>query len=334
MLNNVSRGYTQNKIGFKFMNRTKKINGLVSIIAINYNQTQVTFEMLDSMENLNYSQYEIIIVDNGSADRSIEKIRVDYPDVIFVESVQNLGFAGGNNLGLAHASGEFVFFTNNDTEVLPGTLDPLVEKLKESDKIGMVCPKIRFHYQPDTIQFAGYTALNKITVRNNLIGYREKDTGQYDTSRKSPFGHGAAMMVKREVIQQVGTMADMYFLYYEELDWCTRISSKGFEIWYVPDSLIYHKESISTGKMSPLKTYYITRNRILYTRRNIKGFNFFLSIIYQVIISGPKNMLQFIIKGRLDLFLAYIRGYLWHLGHLFDKNIKLNPTPYTQNKGV
>ena len=307
------------------MNTTTKTDGLISLIAINYNQSQVTFELLESLKNLEYPRYEVIIVDNGSPDRSIEKIRTEYPDVIFIESKQNLGFAGGNNLGLAHAKGEFIFFINNDTELLSNTLNPLVEKLRESDKIGMVCPKIRFHYQPDTIQFAGYTALNKITIRNNLIGYREKDVGQYNESRKTPFGHGAAMMVKRDVIQQVGRMADIYFLYYEELDWCTRIINKGFDIWYVPDSLVYHKESISTGKMSPLKIYYISRNRILYTRRNVKGFNFFLSIIFQLTVSYPKNSLQFILKGQFALLFAYMRGYLWHLGHFFDKNIKSNP---------
>jgi len=297
---------------------------LISVISINYNQTAVTFKMLDSFRKSGYRDVQIIIVDNASNDRSIDEITEKYPEVVYVNSPENLGFAGGNNLGLKQAQGEFILFLNNDTEVTDGFLEPLLMKLREDDRIGMVCPKIRFFFNPDTIQFAGYTELNKVTIRNNLVGYRQKDTGQFDTERKTPLGHGAAMMVKREVIEKVGPMAHIYFLYYEELDWCTRISKAGYDIWYVPDSLVYHKESITTGKMSPLKIYYLTRNRILFTRRNTKGFSFLISLLYQVFIAGPKNTLLYLVKGKFSLLLAFCKGYLWHLSHLFDRNLHKN----------
>jgi GT2 family glycosyltransferase len=297
---------------------------LVSVITVNYNQTAVTCQMLDSFKKVKYKDIELIVVDNGSKDRSIEEIVKTYPEVIFINSEKNLGFAGGNNLGLEQAKGEFILFINNDTEVDPDFIDPLIAKLKESDKIAMVSPKIMFYYHPGTIQFAGYTDLNKTTIRNRLIGYREKDTGQYNTSHPTPFGHGAAMMVKRETINKIGPMADIYFLYYEEIDWCTRLTKAEYQIWYVADSLVFHKESVSTGKMSPLKIHYLTRNRILYTRRNINGLRFFLSMVYQILIAGPKNMIQFLVQGRFDLLSASYRGFVWHLAHLSDKEIHLN----------
>ena len=304
---------------------TKEIKkDLVSVITVNFNQTAVTFQMLDSFRKVEYPEMEIIVVDNGSKDRSIEELPKEYPEVIFVRSEKNLGFAGGNNLGLDHAKGEYILFINNDTEVDRAFLNPLVEKLKESDEIAMVSPKIMFFHHPGTIQFAGYTDLNTITIRNRLIGYHEKDTGQYNLSHPTPFGHGAAMMVKSKVISKIGPMADIYFLYYEELDWCTRFTKAGYKIWYVSNSLVYHKESVSTGKMSPLKIHYLTRNRILYTRRNIKGFRFFLSMVYQILISGPKNMIQFLLQGRFDLLAASYRGYAWHFYHLSDRKIHLN----------
>lgn len=297
--------------------------GRVSIISINYNQAEVTFEMLESFRKVDYPDVEIIVVDNASKNRDIEEISTKYPETVFVKSDENLGFAGGNNLGLKYATGEYIMFLNNDTEVLPDFLPPLIAKLSESEKIGMVCPKIRFHYQPDTIQFAGYTPINPVTIRNKLIGYREKDRGQYNEARQSPLGHGAAMMVKKEVIDKVGPMEDSFFLYYEELDWCTRITRAGYQIWYVPESIVYHKESISTGRESPLKTYYITRNRILYTRRNVKGLKFLVSMLYQSFLAAPKNALKFLIMGRTDLLTAFVKGHTWHIKHLFDQKIKI-----------
>jgi GT2 family glycosyltransferase len=297
---------------------------LVSVITVNYNQALVTSEFLNSFKKVTYPTYEIILVDNCSPSREIDSIAAGYPDITYVKSKSNLGFAGGNNLGVKHASGEFVLFINNDTEVEPGFLQPLVSKLQESDQIGMVSPKIRFFYNPDTIQYAGSTALNRITMRNQLNGWNQKDNGQFDTATVTQFGHGAAMMVPSRVIQQVGMMADIYFLYYEEIDWCTRIKAAGYTIWYEPQSLVLHKESVSTGRMSPLKVYYITRNRILYTQRNTRGIVLVFSIIYLLMVAAPKNTLQYIFSGNFHLLKPYISAYLWHLKKLFVSDPKKN----------
>lgn len=135
------------------------------------------------------------------------------------------------------------------------------EVITWESSIPMVSPKIRFYYAPDTIQYAGYTPFSPVTLRQHLIGYREKDSGQYDQARETFSIHGAAMMVPRSVVKEVGMMSELYFLYYEEHDWVERIKRAGYKIFYVPESLVFHKESISTGKESQLKTYYITRNR-------------------------------------------------------------------------
>jgi GT2 family glycosyltransferase len=297
----------------------------VSIITINYKQSQVTCALLETLKNIEYGNYEVIVVDNASHDDNSKKIKELYPWIIYVESKENLGFAGGNNLGLKYATGDYILFLNNDTEVPRDFMRPLVEKLQSDEKIAVVCPKIRFYDHPDTIQFAGYTPMNRISIRNNLIGYRKRDNGDYDQGGESYFAHGAAMMVPRRVMKEVGLMADIYFLYYEELDWGARIRKAGYSIYYVPESLVLHKESISTGKNSPLKSYYMTRNRILYARRNLQGFSLLLCLLYQYFLAAPKNILLHTFRGDFVLASAVFRGLKWNVLNAFRKNIRENP---------
>lgn len=298
---------------------------MVSIISVNYNQTQVTCEFLESIQKITYPNYEVIIVDNASPTNLPDEISKKYPWVNLIKSDRNLGFAGGNNLGIRAAKGEYFLFINNDTEVDPDFIQPMLEVFFEDETIGMISPKIRFYHTPDTIQYAGYTPMNPFTLRQNLIGYRQVDKGQFDVPGFTYSIHGAAMMVPLTVIQDVGLMAEMFFLYYEEHDWCTRIKNAGYQVYYQPKSLVYHKESISTGKDSPLKIHFIARNRILYTRRNSKGIVFFINFLYFNFISIPKSTIEYIVKRRFDLLKAFYRAMFWNFTHYkgLKENIKL-----------
>jgi GT2 family glycosyltransferase len=128
------------------------------------------------------------------------------------------------------------------------------------------------------------------------------------------------------VIQKVGMMAECYFLYYEEHDWATRIKKAGYKLWYVSNSVVLHKESISTGKLSPLKIYYMNRARLLYIRRNIHGIGYLLAMLYQLCIAIPKNAIVFLIKGNTGHFGAYNRAVMWNLKTLFSKELHENPS--------
>jgi GT2 family glycosyltransferase len=133
------------------------------------------------------------------------------------------------------------------------------------------------------------------------------------------------MMVSRKAAENVGLMSEVYFLYYEELDWGYRITNAGYKIYYVHNSLIYHKESISTGKQSPTKIYYMNRARLIYLRRNVKGIKLFLAILYQLLIAIPKNASMFIIKGRFDLASAYHKAVIWILKNFYQSELFENP---------
>lgn len=288
---------------------------LVSIITINYNESNVTLDMLESARHLTYSNYEIIVVDNASPNDNPDIIKEKYPEVVLIKSLENLGFAGGNNLGVKQAKGAYLLFINNDTIVPPDFIQPLVETLQYDESIGMVSPKIKFHWDPSLIQYAGYTPMNHWTIRNNSIGYHQKDDGTYDKPGETQSIHGAAMMVPRTVVDKVGMMTEVYFLYYEEHDWAEMIKRGGYKIYYQPKSYILHKESISTGKFSPLKTYYISRNRILFARRNFKPFQLVVSMLFQSLVSVPKNSLKFLVKREFEHLRAFWRAIGWNLTH-------------------
>lgn len=278
----------------------------LSIITVNYNGYKDTCELIDSIPFNNDT--EVIVVDNASKEDEASIISERFPHIKVIRSDKNLGFAGGNNLGIKEAKGDYIFLINNDTYFKDFNIEPLIKRLESSDKIGAVCPKLRFAWENNPIQFAGYTSLSNITLRNRAIGFGEEDKGQYETPHPTPYAHGAAMLIKREAVEKVGPMPECFFLYYEEIDWSMMFTRAGYEIWYEPSCTVFHKESQTTGQNSPLRTYYITRNRLLLVKRNYKGINKYLSYIYLLGIVGIKDILKYSLKRQNNLKKAVIKG--------------------------
>ena len=283
----------------------------LSIITINYNGLKDTCELIESLP-LGLPSMEVIVVDNASKEDEASILEKRYPNIKVIRSNKNLGFAGGNNLGIKAARGKYLFFINNDTllSLQPSAIDHLIHRLESDEKIGMVCPKIRFAWGNNPIQFAGYTPLSRFTMRNRSIGFGETDKGQYDTPNSTPYAHGAAMMVKREALEKVGIMPECYFLYYEELDWSMMFTRAGYTIWYEPACTIYHKESQATGQNSPLKVYYLTRNRLLFVKRNKKGYAKYITYAYLICMVAPRDIIKYTLKGEFKLVLSVIKGLI------------------------
>jgi len=302
------------------MNDIQKKYPLVSIISINFNTMKVTAEMLQSLRQISYPNIEIIIVDNASKKESVDELKDQFPEILLIKSPENLGFAGGNNLGIIKSKGKYILLLNNDTIVDPGFLEPLVKKCEENQNIGAVSPKLYYFNEKQLIQWAGSLKMNKITMRGFSRGTHEKERWKYEVDWKSYYNHGAAMLVPRKVIEKVGLMAEIYFLYYEELDWGEQIRKNGFEIFYVHNSIVYHKASSSTGTNSALKTYYLNRGRLIFMRRNVHGLKFLLALFYMIFISLPKNFFRFLSKGEWKLIKPYIRAFLWNLENIFNND--------------
>jgi len=282
---------------------------MVSIITINYNNWQDTCELIASLKQHETSPYEIIVVDNASQGDDVEQIRQNFPEVKLVESKINLGFAGGNNLGCQYAVGEYFFFLNNDMIVKTPILEPMVRRLQNHSYAG-VSPCIVYLYKSDWIQYYGYKDLSSITLRHTSESFDPARREHFMKPGDTEVLHGGAMMVRRDVIEKVGMMTDIYFLFYEEFDWSRRLREAGYKLFYEPASVVYHKEGRSIKPQTSLREYYLARSRMIYARRNCIGWRKPLSCIYQIFFALPKKTLLCLYHRRFDLMVANWRGAL------------------------
>ncbi len=287
---------------------------LISIVTINYNQEKVTCEFLESTRKLKYKNYEILVCDMASRVNPAPLIESgNYPNTKVYLSPENMGFAGGNNWGMRMAKGDFFLIVNNDTEVTEDLLDNLLQPFYQDPEIGVTCPKIRYFFHPEIIQYAGFNKMNLYTGRVEGIGDKEKDEGQYNIPGTTYAAHGCAMLVKREVAEKVGMFPQSFFLYYEEWDWSARILKAGYKIWYQPSALIYHKESMSVGKENPMKVYYHTRNRILYIRRNSNFLQLVAFAIFFIFFTVPKSIITYLVNRQFEQLRFFLKGIVWNL---------------------
>ncbi len=300
---------------------------LISIITINYNSLEDTISFLESIKisgDFSILEPEVIVVDNAS-DVDPSEALARYPWVKLVKSPKNLGFAAGNNLGIKESTGEYVFMINNDAELNLLDLEDLLVQYNAHPEYGILTPVIR--NEDRSIQYAGYTSVNTLTGRNELIDTVPGKVGIVETS----YPHGAAMLISRENIKKVGMMSENYFLYYEELDWGTQVRKAGLKVGVCLSSEIIHKESASVGKVSECKLYFMTRNRILFARKNFTAIHRLGFVLFFLLVSTPKNVLSFLIRKDLNGIRTYMEAVLWHfknntsskrLGYKFDMLLK------------
>ncbi len=300
---------------------------ITSIITVNFHQTDVTIALLKSIsKSYTAKSVEVIIVDN-EADKNQELIfQPHFENIKYIQSKKNLGFAGGNNLGIKQATGDYIFLLNNDTEIPAGCVETMCSELISNKKIGLLSPLLLYFDQKDLVQYAGFTPLHYLTGRNAYVGQFEKNAGQYtDQHYETGFCHGAAMMCRREDLQKAGLMDETYFLYYEELDWCEKFKRIDKQIWFTGKTHVYHKESVSVGKASPIKIYFNTRNRMLFIRKNTGWINTIFFAIYYTLIACPKAALKYVFNKKPDLAKWVIKGLFWNFTHHKDsKNLGFN----------
>jgi GT2 family glycosyltransferase len=289
------------------INTAKPID--VSFITVNYNGFDNTCRMIESIrEHLRTISYEIIVVDNDSITNELSRITQKYPFIRAVRSQKNLGFAHGYNLGATIAHGKYLFFLNNDTFVKDNSIHYLIDRLESDCCIGGVSPLLRYTDEYELVQYAGFTSLSRYTLRNKSIGGGDYLDDKYLLPSETPYLHGAAMMVRREVYEKTGGLPTQYYLYYEELDWSLSIRNLGYRLWYEPKCMIYHKERKLSGNLSPLNTFYLTRNRFLFSYRNHSSIDCFISHLYLLFCVAPKDCFLYLLKKRFDLLRAMFAG--------------------------
>lgn len=248
----------------------------VFVIILNWNGYEVTKECLESLRSIDYPNFEIIVVDNGSSDSSPERFRKNFPDLELIRNPKNLGFTGGNNVGIRRAlehGAVYVLLLNNDTVVAPTFLSELIRVAESDERIGILNPKIYYFDNPRTIWYAGGT-FNRWRGFARHVGHRTKDVSRYDEIREVTFITGCAYLIKSSVIREIGLLDDLFFYTCEDTDWSIRALQAGFKAVYVPSAVIWHKESYDTKRNvgKPFRDFYNIRNSILLARKHARFY--------------------------------------------------------------
>jgi GT2 family glycosyltransferase len=244
---------------------------LVYVILVNWNGWSDTAECLDACMHLEGAEFRLLVVDNASTDESVTELSTRYPQVRLVRSEINLGFAGGNNLGIRIALDEgadLVWLLNNDTTVAPDALKTLVECAREHPEAGMFGSKVYFYNSPTKIWSAGGELAPTKAGYPRHTGANQPDDGRWESERDVEYLSGCSLLVRREVIERIGMLREDYFMYWEDVDWSVRAQEAGWSCRYVPKSRVWHKVSASLKNAGFLDLRYETRNRLYFYTRN------------------------------------------------------------------
>ena len=254
----------------------------VGVVLVNWNGGELTIPCIESLMAGVVAPDRIIVVDNASTDGSAELIAREFPQVEVVLSRDNLGFTGGNNIGIRKfiARGfDYIWVLNNDTVVERDCLKRFLEFVQEYDEVAGCCGKILYHDQRDVIWFAGAT-FNPLLLTAKHKGALQRDTGRYDRIERTAFITGCCMFVKKEAWEKVGMFDERFFAYGEDFDWCMRAKALDLQLFFVPEAVMYHKVSASmlklrktgsAGSTSPRVIYLVTRNRLYILRKHAKN---------------------------------------------------------------
>ena len=268
-----------------------KMHKSVGVVLLNWNGVELTIACIESLLCGLLIPDHIVVVDNASTDGSADMIEAKFQQVQIIRNAENLGFAGGNNIGiqqLIKQNVDYIWVLNNDTEIDKKCLDELVKFMAGEPGVSGCCGKILYDNPHDKIWYAGAT-LNKYTLKSKHRGELEIDKGQYNDPDATPFITGCCMFVRKLAWKCVGGFDEQFFAYSEDLDWCLRAGNLGLKLRYVPRAIIYHKVSAtfkktttqkSGGTSSPFAIYLVSRNRMFLIRKHAKnGFQFLVSTI-------------------------------------------------------
>lgn len=255
----------------------------VVIILLNWNGKEDTIECLESLKHITYRNYELLLVDNGSTDGSVERFNELYPNIDIVINEKNLGYAEGNNVGIRTAmdkGADYILLLNNDTVVDPEFLGELVTAAESDIKIGFVGPKVYYYNyegRKDIINFAG-GKLDMLKGITTHIGINEMDGGQYDQIKEVDYIEGSCILAKKEMLNIIGLLDPVYFAYWEDNDWCKRGYAAGYRSFFAPMAKIWHKTSASN--IGTMNLYYMTRNRLWFMKKNASNLQYLVFSIY------------------------------------------------------
>ena len=244
----------------------------IAVILVNFNGQQDTLECLASLQQEGYPNKQVIVVDNDSSDDSVAVIRAAYPDAVVVETGDNLGFTGGNNVGMARGlelGADYLFLLNNDTTIVPGSLDALTRCARSHPDAAAITPAIYYFSNPSNPWFMG-SALDRSSFQTSHV-----ETDVRAEGRMAPFAipwaNGCGMFMPADKMREIGNLDERCFLYCEDVDWSLRAIKSGYTCLLCPESVVYHKVSSASKHNSPKQMYYMHRNTCLIIAKHTQG---------------------------------------------------------------
>ncbi|HRP30777.1 MAG TPA: glycosyltransferase family 2 protein [Agriterribacter sp.] len=289
-----------------------KAQPFVSIITLNWNQTEITCQFLESTRELNYKHYETLVCDMGSAaDPTAQIYAGNYPNMRILK-------ADGHRENIVtraiqQAKGDFVLLVNNHTELSKNTLDELLAPFLTDHNLGVTCPKIRSFYKKNEIQYAGYNSLNIFTGRNHIVGYQAEDKGQFDIPLYTNGAYSGAMMIKKNIIAQSGILPPHFFVYFDDSDFSARILKSGYKILYQPRAVVYNKARIRPYRKSAIQVFYNTRNRIRFMCQNSSVMQCAVFLFFFSVLTVPATTIQFVLMRKFSHLQSFYKGIWWNI---------------------
>ncbi len=280
----------------------------VFIIILNWNGKKDTLECLTSLKKVEYTNYEIMVVDNGSSDDSVLEIQKQFPHIRLIETKENLGFAEGNNVGIREAlslGAEYFFLLNNDTVVDPQILTAFVLKMEKNPAVGILGAKAYLYDEPNKLDHFGGMWNPKKGIFD-LVALRQIDElDKWETPLEIDYACGCALFIRKEVFKTIGLLEPLFFLIWEEADFCFRARKRGFLVKTCPSAKLWHKVSASFVGGKPHSTYFWWRNRLLWIERNC-SFKSTLSLYLRVLLPDILNLYKLKCIKTFQLFILRI----------------------------
>lgn len=307
--------------------RLKSDQPLVSIIIVSYNSLKFLGECLSSVLKTEYDNFEVVLVDNASTDGSIDYVEKKFGHhhrLNIIRNEENLGFAEGNNVGVGVAGGDFVVFLNPDTVVKSDWLGELLNVMENNPRIGICQSKLLSMNNPEILDSAGdFIDYYGVMMRRGG-DWKERDKGQYDSVGEIFSARGASMMTRRSVINEVGLFDPAFFVTYEDIDFCWRARLRGYQVYFVPTSVVYHVGEAFTS--TSFKVFFTTRNRIITLIKNYELASLVRFLPHIIVVSIFTIAAELMIRNRPRLACNRLRGILWVLlnfGRVWKEHVKI-----------